>query len=601
MMKRHIIAQVLIMLVASKGFCIEPGSELLCTEYQDYFLTHLLTPVGPVPTVFDPNGVYPYMSYCETSSRPELKKYQYVSLENVFMRVTICPGLGGKITSIVLKKGNKEILYVPDVIRPTRILPRFCFVAGGIEVSFPISHSPSQNEPVIYRIDRTPERIYVTCGERELRFGMNWSVEYSLGENDTWLTQRVVYYNPGSRAYPWMSWSNAAVQSAPDTKFQFPNGTVLSHSSVIDTIDWKSQGPSHQSDIMEMTGYFWLSKDVNAFGVFTPSKGKGLYHVASEDIAPGVKLWSYGTGIDSAWSMLSTAKHEPYIEIQGGPLGNQSIKAELQPGEFKWHAEYWFPTDKPMDIYALKVPSAPLRPLKEIPFFDWAREENVAVWIQLSEAFRTKSVVPDPPPVEKCLWAPSGMEDLDNAFIWAIEEANPDKSDLWRFYYGTWLAGLGESERAISVLTEGKSGLSKALLGRLLKIKGDIPAAAKAFNDIHEPWLQLHPQIIVERDIVLRKMGNETLAEREHWLMQVDALNDEWIIERRVQLLIDKREFKEAKDLLLSVSFQHVHQTYTRTELWRQISMQLNEPFLPVPASLGEDRLARFGAYREYE
>jgi hypothetical protein len=83
--------------------------------------------------------------------------------------------------------------------------------------------------------------------------------------------------------------------------------------------------------------------------------------------------------------------------------------------------------------------------------------------------------------------------------------------------------------------------------------------------------------------------------------MQVDALNDEWIIERRVQLLIDKREFKEAKDLLLCVSFQHVHQTYTRTELWRQISMQLNEPFLPVPASLGEDRLARFGAYREYE
>ena len=25
------------------------------------------------------------------------------------------------------------------------------------------------------------DRIYVTCGERELRFGMQWSVEYSLG------------------------------------------------------------------------------------------------------------------------------------------------------------------------------------------------------------------------------------------------------------------------------------------------------------------------------------------------------------------------------------------------------------------------------------
>jgi len=203
---------------------MEHKGNLQCTEYQDYFLTHVLTPAGPVPTAFDANGVYPYVSYSETSNRPVLKKYRFVALENAIMRVTICPDLGGKITSIVLKETNREILYVPDVIRPTRILPRFYFVAGGIEVSFPISHSPSQNEPVLYRIDRTPERIYVTCGERELRFGMNWSVEYSLGEKDSWITQRVAYYNPGTRSNPWMSWSNAAVQSAPDTRFYFPNG-----------------------------------------------------------------------------------------------------------------------------------------------------------------------------------------------------------------------------------------------------------------------------------------------------------------------------------------------------------------------------------------
>lgn len=600
-MIRHKISLLFFLLLALKGFGVEPGSSLQCTEYQDYFLTHLLTPAGPVPTAFDPNGVYPYVSYSETSNRPVLKKYRYVVLENGFMRVTICPDLGGKITSIVLKNSGTEILYVPDVIRPTRILPRFYFVAGGVEVSFPISHSPSQNESVNYRVDRTPERIYVTCGERELRFGMNWSVEYSLGDKDTWLTQRVVYFNPGSKPYPWMSWSNAAVESAPDTKFQFPNGTVLSHSSVIDTIDWKSQGPLNQSEIKEMTGYFWLTKDVNAFGVYTPSKKKGLYHIAEENITPGVKLWSYGSGNDSAWSVLSTARHEPYIEIQGGPLGNQSIKAELQPGEFKWHAGYWFPTDVPLDIYGLKVPLYPMRPVRDIPLFEWAREESVSVWIKLSEAFKSKSGLPDPPPLEKCLWAPSGMEDLEEAFTWAVKIADPEKAELWRFYYGSWLAGLGEKEKAISVLTPGKTGLSKAMLGRLLKINGDIPAAAKAFNDIHEPWLQLHPQIIVERDIVLRKMGKETLAERGHWLSQVDALNDEWIIERKIQLLIDRGDVKTAKMLLLSVPFQHVHQTYTRTELWRQIRSQLNEPFLPVPASLGEDRLATFGAYREYE
>ena len=123
-------------------------------QYEDYVLTHPLTACGPVPTPLDPDGVYPYVSYCETSNRPAPQKYTFVVLENRYIKVTISPDIGGKVTSIVHKGSGKEVLYVPHVIRPTRILPRFYFVAGGIEVSFPISHSPSQNEKVLYRIDR---------------------------------------------------------------------------------------------------------------------------------------------------------------------------------------------------------------------------------------------------------------------------------------------------------------------------------------------------------------------------------------------------------------------------------------------------------------
>jgi hypothetical protein len=65
--------------------------------------------------------------------------------------------------------------------------------------------------------------------------------------------------------------------------------------------------------------------------------------------------------------------------------------------------------------------------------------------------------------------------------------------------------------------------------------------------------------------------------------------------------LIDKGEVSRAKDLLLSTTFQKVHQVYTRTGLWKQICEKLNIPFNPVPSQLGEDRLAVFGAYREYE
>jgi len=65
--------------------------------------------------------------------------------------------------------------------------------------------------------------------------------------------------------------------------------------------------------------------------------------------------------------------------------------------------------------------------------------------------------------------------------------------------------------------------------------------------------------------------------------------------------LIDKGEYAQANELLLSTPFQKVHQTYTRTGLWMQICEKLNISCSPVPSQLGEDRLATFGAYREYE
>lgn len=581
------------------AFCMSAVAQSV-KEYDEYVLTHALVEAGPVPTAFDPNGVYPYVSYSETSNRPEVKKYRFITLENKNISVKLCPDLGGKVISIVHKPSGKEVLYVPDVIRPTRILPRFYFVAGGIEVSFPISHSPSQNEHVLYKIDKTPSRIYVTCGERELRFGMQWSVEYSLGADDNFLTQRVIFHNPGNNAYPWMSWSNAALPVGPDTEYQFPRGNVLSHSSVLDTLDWEKEGPKTEKDIKEMTGYFWKTKDANAFGAFTPSFGSGLYHIADPEIAGGIKLWSYGFGNDSAWSVLSTAKHQPYAEIQGGPIGDQSIKLEMKPKQTRWHVEYWIPSDKRLDIYSLKVPQIKLRPTTEIPLFQWARKGEVNVWNELKNAFKTRSAAPAPPELNNNLWAPSGMEDLDAAFEWVIK-SSAKNADSWKFYYGAWLAGRGDTSRAINILSNSKTGLAAVLLSRLYRVNNNYPKSLIAIRSIREPWLQLHPQVVVERDKLLRSQGLSTLPEREQWLNKVNALDDEWVKERIVQLLIDKQEYKKAKDLLLSINFQKVHQTYSRTALWNQVAEKLNLPLQPVPASLGEDQLARFGAYREFE
>jgi hypothetical protein len=298
---------------------------------------------------------------------------------------------------------------------------------------------------------------------------------------------------------------------------------------------------------------------------------------------------------------LSTAKHQTYLEMQGGPIGDQSIKLEMLPGQTRTHTEYWYPTDHALDIHAMKVPAVTVRSEKNIPLFSWARPGEVTTWLNLDKAFYSKSSLPEPPPVEKNLWAPSGMENLDGAFQYAIAKTNGKMKDLWKFHYGTWLAARGKLDSSIHILSTVQNGVGKVLLARLLKQKGDMNGAKNAFDSIKEPWLQIHPQVIVERDKVLRNLGLQTLNERAYWLDKVEALKDEWVIERRVQWLIDKGEYSMAKDLLLSTSFQKVHQTYTRTNLWMQICEKLHLNCDPVPVQLGEDRLARFGAYREYE
>ena len=138
-------------------------------EITECLLTHRLVPAGPIPTTNDPDGFYPYESFCETSRRPVLKNYRMVSIENDQVRVKVCPDLGGRVCSIFLKEAAVETVFFPHTIRPVRILPRQSFTGGGIELSFPISHSPVQIAPVLYEVTRDHERIYVSCGERELR------------------------------------------------------------------------------------------------------------------------------------------------------------------------------------------------------------------------------------------------------------------------------------------------------------------------------------------------------------------------------------------------------------------------------------------------
>lgn len=575
---------------------------LECTQSLELLLTHQLTPAGPIPTVSDPDGFYPYETFCETSSRPVLKKYRMVTIENGQLRVKICPDLGARVCSIFLKEGAVETLFFDRVIRPVRILPRQSFTGGGIELSFPISHSPVEIAPVLFEVTRDSDRIYVSCGERELRFGMNWTVEYSLGEDDEFLTQRTLFFNPDRDPHPWMSWSNAGVPARADTEFHFPDGPVLAHGRDLRIIDWQSEGPRRQQDVHRMTGFFWKRPDCSAFGAFTPSLGAGLYHVADPVSVPGIKLWSDGIGRDAAWVSQYTLDGEQCVEIQGGPLVDQSVKDMLQPGERRHHVEFWIPASTPRDIRKIPLPGPSMRPVDDVPLFGWARNDDVLCWLELIDARKSGDThkVPEAPDVDNNGWAISGMADLGDALSWAAVSTKRSERDRWLFQHGTWLAARGETDAALDVLAQSGDDRARALAGRLwLMHKQDARSAAQCLRAIKSETVALHPQVVIERDRALAALGKETLDERGRWLKAVSALDDEWLAERRASWLIDSGDLQAAVQVLRNTKFQLVHQRYERTRLWRRVETALGLEPVEYPSWLGEDDLAEFGAYRD--
>jgi hypothetical protein len=352
-----------------------------------------------------------------------------------------------------------------------------------------------------------------------------------------------------------------------------------------------------------MTGYFWQKPDCSAFGAFTPSLGVGLYHVADPLQVPGMKLWSDGIGRDETWVSQYTLDGTQCLEIQAGPLVDQSVKAMLEPGQRHEHVEFWIATRCRLEIRTIALPAPRLRPVEKVPVFSWARKEEVDLWLELADARKAGDAlrIPLAPDLDSNRWAPSGIAELGDALAWATCCTGDGERDRWLFQHGAWLAGRGETESALDVLSKSRDDRSRALAGRLwIVYRHDAHEAANAFRAIESPTLSLHPQVVFERDKALAVLGQATTGERKRWLDAVSALDDEWLAERRASLLLDCGDAQAARDVLTATGFQRVHQRYERTRLWRRMESMLGLAPVAYPSRLGEDDLAEFGAYREH-
>lgn len=531
-------------------------------------------PLTSLPLLYHREHLFPYTSYAETATTPVPRDFRMVVLENESLRVEVAPELGGRVHRLFDKRLGKDIVFSNPVVKPVRILPIWAFISGGIEFNFPIAHSPTSIAEVGCSTGRTGSYGFIRVGEREARTGMEWVVELGLAEGCAALVQRTAFRNPTRTAHPWMSWTITAVPSTEQTEFIHPPHRVLVHDDRVVEADWPGEGLNWNRNARQMTALFWKPGSAPHFGVFHHDLGHGLMHLADPARVPGKKVWTYGCGRHRAWSLATTDGEHAYAEIESGPLLDQSEKPLFPAGAELRFEEFWIPVASRAACDEVEWPRLDLPPMQN-PWLGWKHSTWQSAW----ERFRSgDNALPEST-------VPPGL-DLEAALRRELERGNPRAAES----LALWLAFWQRPQEALAVVQRSTQPTARRIAGLILWRALGRPADAVKFLEAGP----LHDAIaVVELDELYRELGRTT----ERAAMLARAPVHRFITECRVDLALALGQPAEAIRLLGGESWPREHQRYVRTELWRRAKTALGENDAAVPESLGEDNLARFGAY----
>ncbi len=132
-------------LVTASPVCAQKAT--ISEQYID-FKTYMFSDPDPVPT---PGRIYPYFYFNGYTNSPVLKKWKMVVLENDFIKVFVCPDIGGKVWGAIEKSTGKEFLYFNNVVKFRDVAMRGAWTSGGLEYNFgDIGHIPTCATPVDY-------------------------------------------------------------------------------------------------------------------------------------------------------------------------------------------------------------------------------------------------------------------------------------------------------------------------------------------------------------------------------------------------------------------------------------------------------------------
>ena len=281
--------------------------------------------------------IYPYTARTNLTDRRSDRTWRTLVLENEHLKLVVLPDLGGRIYSCVDKATGQDLFYANTAIKYADVAYRGAWVALGVEFNFPVSHNWMTVSPVDFGTVRHEDgSASVWVGNIDRPYGMQWRVELRLRPGRSLLEQVTTLYNRSDARHRFYWWTTASVPADGDTHILYPmEFSAAHHFADVDSWPVDSTGTDLSYPRNHTAGF--VSRFAHAareafMGVYCPTTGSGMVHVAEPHEMPGKKIWSWGWDDEGKdWRRALSDDASAYLEVQAGLFRNQETYAFLEP------------------------------------------------------------------------------------------------------------------------------------------------------------------------------------------------------------------------------------------------------------------------------
>lgn len=277
-------------------------------------------------------------------------EFEAVVIENAHLRVTVLPGLGGRVHSLVHLPTGRELLYRNPVFQPANFALNGAWFSGGIEWNIGATgHTTLSCAPLHAALVPAPDGgVMVRLWEWERLRDLPFQVDLWLPGDSEFLYVGVRVRNPHERPAPVYWWSNTAVPENSGTRVLAPADEAwhFGYERALRRIPvprWEGEDRTYPLGSTYPADFFYEVPDgARPWVASLDAGGHGLVQTSTARLR-GRKLFVWGAGEGGRrWQEWLT---EPgtggYAEIQAGLARTQLEHVRLEAGaEFSWLEAY---------------------------------------------------------------------------------------------------------------------------------------------------------------------------------------------------------------------------------------------------------------------